>query len=247
MDFGLTGRVAVVTGASGGLGRGSAMALADEGVKVILSARTLEPLRATADELRSRGAMVDYLAADVGDEDTPSRLVALALERFGRIDIVVANAGGPPRLRALEFDEAQLRQAMNNNFLSVIRFTKAALPYLAAQQWGRICAIASTSVARPIPTIALSNAARSALWAWAKTAAQDVATSGVTLNLVCPGRHRTSRMNDRPERPDDGGRAEGLIGDAGDFGKVVAFYCSEAAKFVNGAAILVDGGSTLAL
>jgi 3-oxoacyl-[acyl-carrier protein] reductase len=245
MDLGLTGRVAIVTGSSEGLGRGAAAALVDEGVAVVLSSRREELLAATASELTERGGKVAYLAADFGDPETPQTLVDLALERFGRIDIAVANAGGPPRQRALEFDDEALILAINNNFLSAVRLTRAVLPHFTAQGWGRICAIASTSVVQPLPGIALSNASRSALWGWAKTAAQDVASAGVTLNLICPGIHRTARQialgddfADKPER---------RSGEADDFGKIVAFCCSDAAKFMNGAAIVVDGGSTLAL
>ena len=215
----LRGAFAIVTGSSEGLGRGVAEAFVDEGAVVVISARRPELLAATAAELEARGGRVAYLAADFGATDTPERLVTLALERFGRLDAVVANAGGPPPRRALEVDDQGILDAVNNNFLSAVRLTLAALPHFRAQQWGRICAIASNSVVQPIPGIALSNTARSALRAWAKTAAHDLQGSGITLNLVCPGRHRTARQlalgHTLADEPDP------LSGEPSDFGRVV--------------------------
>jgi 3-oxoacyl-[acyl-carrier protein] reductase len=115
------------------------------------------------------------------------------------------------------------------------------VPVLRQRGWGRICCITSYSVVQPVPSLALSNTARVGLWAWAKTAAQDLASdqSGITLNLACPGPHATDRMKEL------GG--SGVMGDPADFGKIVAFLCSQPAAFVNGAAVVVDGGATLAL
>ncbi len=163
------------------------------------------------------------------------------MEAFGTIDIVVANAGGPPPARALDLDDDQLEAALNANLLSAIRLTRAAVPTMRTKGWGRICYITSYSVVQPVPTLALSNTARTGLWAWVKTAAQDLAAegSGITMNLVCPGPHATDRMREL------GGT--GPMGDPADFGGVVAFLCSQQAGFVNGAALVVDGGSTLAL
>ena len=164
------------------------------------------------------------------------------MERFGRLDIVVANAGGPPPGNALDVDDDAIRAAVEANMLSSVRLVRSALPHLRAGGWGRLCCISSYSVVQAIPALALSNAARSGLRAWAKTAAADLAAegSGVTLNLVCPGLHATERMQQL-------GAASGPMGDPADFGRVVAFLCSAHAGFVNGATIVVDGGATLAL
>ncbi len=188
-----------------------------------------------------RGGRVEVLAADIAEASTPDTAVAATLEAFGRIDIVVANAGGPPPGRALEVTDDAIRAAVEANLLSAVRLVRAALPSMRPRGWGRICCIASYSVVQPVPTLALSNTARVGLWAWAKTAAQDLAAedSGITLNLACPGPHATDRMREL------GGT--GRMGDPADFGKVVAFLCSEPAGFVNGAAVVVDGGATLAL
>jgi len=241
MDLGIEGRVALVVAGSRGLGRASAEALAGEGARVMLSSRSEEALAEAATALRATGAEVATRAADITDPDAPALLVDATREAFGTIDIVIANAGGPPPARALDLDDDQLGAALNANLLSAIRLTRAAIPTMRSHGWGRFCYITSYSVVQPIPTLALSNTARTGLWAWVKTAAHDVAAegSGITMNLVCPGPHATDRMRQL------GGT--GPMGDPADFGRIVAFLCSEQARFVNGAALVVDGASTLAL
>jgi 3-oxoacyl-[acyl-carrier protein] reductase len=229
-----------VTAASKGLGRAAAIALAEEGARVVICARGEDALRDTEEKI---GRVSEALAivADVTESDVPQRLVDAAVERFGRLDVVVPNAGGPPSGRALEVDDAAILAALNANLLTSIRLVRSALPHLRANGWGRICCITSYSVVQPIDGLALSNTARVALWAWAKTAAADLAPDGITLNLACPGPHATDRMLAL------GGTGGGPMGDPADFGKVVAFLCSEPANFVNGAALVVDGGATRAL
>jgi 3-oxoacyl-[acyl-carrier protein] reductase len=241
VDLGIEGRVALVTASSRGLGRASAEALAAEGVRLVVSARGAESLHQAEKELTAAGADVLGIVADITDPDIPERLVTATVERFGRIDIVVANAGGPPPGRALDVDDDAIRVAVEANLLSAVRLTRAAVAQMRTQKWGRICCISSYSIVQPLPGLALSNTARAGLWAWAKTAAADLAAegSGITLNLVCPGPHATDRMREL-----GGG---GPMGDPGDFGQVVAFVCSRQAAFVNGAALVVDGGATLAL
>ena len=241
MDLGIEGKVALVTASSRGLGRATAGALAAEGVKVMVTARQEASLAETAEWLRATGAEVATTVADITDADAPARLVDATVEAFGGLDIVVADAGGPPAGRALDVDDDMLVAAVNANLLSAVRLTRHALPPMRRRGWGRICCITSYSVVQPVPTLALSNTARVGLWARAKTAAQDLAAegSGITLNLLCPGPHATDRMREL------GG--SGVMGDPADFGGVAAFLCSRQAGFVNGAAIVVDGGATLAL
>ena len=243
MDLGLQGRVAVVAASSRGLGRASAEALAAEGVRVVLGGRGEESLAEAAASLEAAGAQVASLAGDMADPAVPGALVDLAVERFGRVDIVVANAGGPPPGGALEVDDAALGAAFEANCLASIRLARAALPHLRGQGWGRICCISSYTIVQASPVLSLSNSARAALWAWAKTAAHDLAAegAGVTVNVVCPGPHATERMRAL------GGGGGLPMGDPADFGRVVAFLCSAHAGFVNGAAVVVDGGATLAL
>jgi 3-oxoacyl-[acyl-carrier protein] reductase len=238
VELGLDGRVALVTGSSKGLGRASALALGQEGAKVVLSARDQAALSEAAAAMPGEALA---LPADVTDPETPAQLVEAAVERFGGLHVLVANAGGPPPGRALEVTDDELQAALNANLLASVRLVRAAVPHMRAAGWGRICLITSISVKQPIPTLALSNTARAGLWAWAKTAAADLAGDGITLNLACPGTHATERLRQM------GGPDGGPVGDPADFGKVVCFLCSDPARFVSGAALQVDGAATLGL
>ena len=240
MDLGIAGRVALVTASSKGLGRASALALAADGAKVVISARGADALQAAEKEIRAAGGEVLAVAADVTEPHVPQQLVDAAVERFGSLDILVANAGGPPPVRALDVDDQAVRDAVEANLLTSVRLAQAVVPHMRNARWGRICMITSVSVRQPIPDLALSNLARTGLWAWAKTAAQDLAGDGITVNLACPGLHATDRVTQL-------GHADARMGDPADFGKVVAFLCSEAAKFVNGVAVGVDGGAVAGL
>ena len=235
MDLGLTGRVAVVTAASKGLGRATALALAAEGVKVVLNARDAAALDKVAAQIDE--ALV--VPGDITDPALPAWLVDAAVERWGRVDVVVANAGGPPTGRALDVTDEQILAAVNANLLASVRLARAAVPHMREQRWGRIVFVASASVRQPIPDLALSNVARTGLWAWTKTAAQDLADQGITVNLAAPGLHATDRLIERG--------VTGRTGDPADFGQVVAFLCSQQAAFVNGTALGVDGGAVVGL
>ena len=235
MDLGIAGRVAVVAAASKGLGRATAEALAAEGCSVVMCARDESTLRAAAEPI---GAA--WVALDATAPDAPQRLVDLALERYGAVDIVVPNAGGPPPAGALDVTDEQLLAAFEANCVASIRLARVALPHMVARGWGRICMISSYTVKQPSPHLALSNVARTGLWAWVKTAARDVERQGVTINLAAPGLHATDRVREL------GGNVDGA-GDPADFGKVVAFLCSEPARYVNGVALNVDGGAVTGL
>ena len=239
MELGLEGRAALVTAASKGLGRGAAYALAAEGANVLICARDEAGLQAAVDEAPAGAGRVEGIVADVTDPEGPARLVAETVARFGSIDVLVANAGGPPKARALEVDDAGLDAALNANLQTSIRLALAAVPHMRAAGWGRICFITSNAVKQPIPDLAYSNVARTGLWAWAKTAAPELIDDGITVNLVCPGLHATDRVTQL-------GHA-GRLGDPGDFGRVVAFLCSAPAGYVSGAALQVDGAATLGL
>ena len=245
MDLGLQGKVALVTASSKGLGRATALALSGEGAKIVICARGAEALHATERAMRGETLAI---VADVTDPETPKRLVDSAVERFGGLDILVANAGGPPPARALEVDDDAVEAAVNANALTSIRLVREALPHLRRAPWARICCIASWGVKDPIPTLALSNVARAGLWAWAKTAAKDLSEEGITLNLALPGPHATDRLLQLG--PADAGRSGGpppRMGDPDDFGRVVAFLCSEPAGGISGSAIPVDGAISAGL
>lgn len=239
MDLGLAGKVALVTAASKGLGRATAAALAAEGARVVICARGDEGLSEAAAGIDGE---VLGLRADVSLPQVPAELVDATLGAFGRLDILVANAGGPPPGRALDVTDDQLVAALDTNLLASIRLARAAVPHMQSSGWGRIVFIASSSVRQPIPDLALSNVARTGLWAWAKTAAQDLRGDGITVNLACPGLHLTDRVKELGHGG-DGAR----LGDPADFGKVVTFLCSEPANFVSGVALGVDGASVAGL
>jgi len=240
MDLGISGRVAVVTAASKGLGFGSALALAADGAKVTITGRDFATLSEAAARIEAEtGAAVLAVPGDITDPDEPGRVVAQTLDHFGSVDILVPNAGGPPPTHALDVSAEAVHAAIEANLLSAVRLVQAAVGPMRAQRWGRICCITSVSVVQPIPTLSLSNLARVGLYGWAKTAAADLVADGVTLNLACPGSHRTDRMVQL------GGT--GRMGDPGDFGRAVAFLCSEPAAFITGTTLVVDGGATLGL
>ena len=238
MDLGLPGKVALVTASSKGLGRATAQALSQEGAKVVICARDRTALTEAAEAMPGETLAIP---ADVTDPSAPQHLVDATLDRFGALHILVANAGGPPPARALEVDDDLLLTALQANLLTSIRLVQAALPPMRAAGWGRICLITSKSVKEPIPTLALSNTARTGLWAWAKTAAADLFEEGITLNLACPGTHDTERARQA------GLLGDGPVGDPADFGKVVCFLCSDPARFVSGTALQVDGATTSGL
>jgi 3-oxoacyl-[acyl-carrier protein] reductase len=242
MDLGLGGKVALVTAGSKGLGRASAQALAAEGVSVVITARGEAALEEAAAAIRADGGEVHAVVSDVTETDAPARLVEETERRYGRLDILVANAGGPPPGRSLEISDEQIATAVNANLVTSVRLIRSSLPLMQANGWGRICCITSYSIKQPIPTLALSNLARTGLWAWAKTAAAELFPTGVTLNLIAPGLHATDRV-----RQLGGGHAPGSIGDPGDFGRIVAFLCSQSAAYISGAALMVDGATSAGL
>jgi 3-oxoacyl-[acyl-carrier protein] reductase len=240
VDLGIAGKVALVTAASKGLGRASALALAAEGARVSICARGEHALRSTEAELLALGGDVHAVVADVTAPDVAARLVAETAERFGGLDILVANAGGPPPARALDLTDEQIAAAVNANLTTSVRLVREAVPWMRRGGWGRICLITSFSIKQPIPGLSLSNLSRTGLWAWAKTAAQDLFPDGITLNLACPGHHATDRMKQL------GGDAAHM-GDPADFGKIVAFMCSQPANFLSSTAINVDGAAVIGL
>jgi 3-oxoacyl-[acyl-carrier protein] reductase len=239
MDLGIKGRVALVTGASQGLGRASAEALATEGVRLVIAARREPELSEARDELVALGAEVLAIPSDMSIQHVPEMLVTRALEHFGRLDIVVGNAGGPPLGRALDVSDDQIEQAIQTNLMASVRLVRAAAPIMSQAHWGRICLITSNAVKQPKPRLSLSNTARTGLVAWAKTAAADLFERGITLNVICPGPHTTERLKTTGW--------QGVAGDPGDFGKIVAFLCSEQTKFVTGTTLTVDGGENVGL
>jgi 3-oxoacyl-[acyl-carrier protein] reductase len=242
MDLGLAGRTAAVAGASSGLGLAAAHALAAEGVRVAICGRHRERVDAAA--ARIPGAVA--LVADVSTVDGATGFVEAAIDALGHVDILVPNAGGPPPGTFGSTPLDAYARALELNLLSTVAMCSAAVPAMCERGWGRVVAITSVSVRQPIESLILSNTARAGATGFLKTLALEVAGRGVTVNSVQPGLHDTERA--RRLYGDDPGRAAagvpaGVLGDPADFGSVVAFLCSEQARYVVGAALPVDGGS----
>ena len=243
MDLGLAGRRALVTGASSGLGLSSAAALAAEGVRVVMVARDADRLGRAAATVEGD---VHVLPGDVSDIDGVGELVATAAQMLGGLDILVANAGGPPAGTFASTELDAYLPALELNLLSTVAMCTAAVPLMRDGGWGRIVAITSISVREPIGNLILSNTARAGLTGFLKTLSREVAGDGITVNSLQPGLHRTPRLVDlHGDAVDDLGAMipAGVVGDPDDFGAIAAFLCSDAARFVTGAAIPVDGGA----
>ena len=233
MDLGLTDRVALVTGASRGLGRATAEALAAEGACVVAVARASAALDTLAATLGDRCVA---LAGDLLDPALPQRAVDTALARFGRLDVAIVNTPGPPTVQPLDASEADFAAAFASTFYPALRLVRSAATPMRERGWGRIVIVSSTSVKAPKPFLCLSAAARSALWAWAKSAAPNLFESGITINAVFAGPHDTDRARAL------GVKADRVIGRPEDFGRFVASLCGDATGFVTGTGYLVDGG-----
>lgn len=242
MELGLAGRRALVTGASSGLGLACAQALAAEGASVVLASRSPERLADAAATIDGATA----IAADVSSPEEVARLVAEAESVLGGIDILVANAGGPPPGDFASTDLGGYEPALRLNLLSTVAMCKATVPAMQQRGWGRVVAITSISVREPIAHLILSNTARAGVTGFLKTLAREVAPDGVTVNSLQPGLHATDRLHSLYGDDLSGvaaGIPAGQVGDPGDFGRIAAFLCSDSARFVTGAAIPVDGGA----
>ncbi|WP_214322360.1 SDR family NAD(P)-dependent oxidoreductase [Nonomuraea sediminis] len=249
MDLGITGRVALVTGGSSGLGLASAKSLAREGCNVCVSARNPERLAEAVVELQEFGGVVHAVLADVEDPEAAPRVVAETREVLGPVDILVANAGGPPPGRFVDMGPDEWDIAVQRNLLGTVRLMHAVLPDMRSRGWGRIVTITSRSVREALDGLALSNATRSAVAGIVRTVAREVGGEGVLVNNVLPGPFDTDRL--RSMVGDDEGlvlAANGVplgrVGRAEELGDVVAFLASERASFVNGVSLLVDGGES---
>ena len=195
MDLGLTGKIALVTAASKGLGKGIALQLAKEGAEVVINSRSQEALEAAAREIaQASGREPLVVAGSVSDTATADRLVAAATERFGRIDILVNNAGGPPPGMFDDMTDEQWKGAFDLLLLSTVRLTRAVLPGMRERRWGRIINSTSISVKQPITGLLLSNSVRTAVIGLAKTLSQEVARDGITVNNLLPGSIYTDRI-----------------------------------------------------
>lgn len=257
MEFGLSGRTALVTGSSRGLGRACAEELAREGADVAICARGEKELRRAADEIKE-GTRAEVLpvAADVTDAGDVERLVAETEDDLGPVDVLVANAGGPPSGEFTEFDDSDWRDAFELNLLSSVRLARAVIDGMADRGWGRVIFVTSISVKKPIEGLVLSNSMRSGVTGLAKTLSNRYASEGVTVNCALPGYTLTRRMEDlfSSDAEERGLTLEerlaevaaevpaGRLAEPEEFAAAVAFLASGRASYVNGVSLQVDGG-----
>jgi 3-oxoacyl-[acyl-carrier protein] reductase len=257
MDLELTGKVAVVGGASKGLGRACAQVLAAEGAHVALCSRTRKDVEKAAQEIRdTAGTGVLPFAGDLDRAETIQDLVRATVDRFGRLDIVVANSGGPPLARAHNATEEQWGTAVQRSLLFFARMAREALPHLKKSGSGRIINILAATVYNPIPNLALSGVTRLGVVAFAKSLADEVGRDGILVNNVCPGSIMTERMlSNVTARAKELGvsveealaqraaeTAVGRVGKPEELAYLVAFLASGRSSYITGTTMLVDGG-----
>jgi 3-oxoacyl-[acyl-carrier protein] reductase len=257
MDFGLEDRVALVTAASKGLGKAAATELAREGAKVVICARTEGPLRAAAAEIEAAtGGKVLAVAADVSRAADVTRIVQKTVAHFGRLDVLVTNAGGPPAGYFMELDDDTWQRAFELTLMSTVRLCREAVPHMQKNGWGRIINITSVSAKQPIDNLLLSNTLRAGIVGLAKTLSAQFAGDGITVNNVCPGWTLTDRVAElldaraaeegiTPEEAEGQIAADipmGRMARPEELAALIAFLASERARYITGTSIQVDGG-----
>jgi 3-oxoacyl-[acyl-carrier protein] reductase len=239
MDLGLAGRTAIVCGASSGMGRAIAEALAAEGANVAMFARRRDLLEREAERI---GALP--VRGDLTVPKDLERLVETTVDAFGGIDVLVNNGGGPPAGPAADVADEAIEAAVELLLLSTIRLTRLCLPHLVASGRGRIVNVESSSVRSPIDNLALSNAVRPGVVGWMKTLAREVGPDGITVNTIAPGRIDTERLRLVGGSIDAAQIPVGRLGEPAEIAAVACFLASDRASYVTGAVVPVDGGVT---
>ena len=257
MDLGIRGKVALVSASSKGLGRAIAEELAAEGANLVLCARGADALRATADSIRkSSGVTVVEVAADVSQQSGLDRVASTALDKFGRVDILVTNSGGPPSGQFESFTPEAWDAATRLLLTSAVGLARAVLPGMKERRWGRILSVTSIAVKQPIDGLMLSNSLRAAVTGFARTLANEVARFNITVNTIMPGFTRTDRVEELARQTAEKAGASstdlvakwereipiGRLAEPREFAALVAFLASERASYITGSSIAVDGG-----
>lgn len=258
MDLGLKDRVAIIAASSHGLGQATAHAFAAEGCKVAMCSRNLKALEAAAEEIRGKhGAEVYCEAFDVTDAAAVQRFVDNVARRFGRIDICVTNAGGPPAKGFMATTIEEWKRASELNFLSVVYFAHQVIPHMQRNKWGRIITITSVAVKQPVADLVLSNSVRSAVVGLVKSLANEFGQDGILVNNVGPGYTATDRLKElAAARSKTSGKNEQdifdswavdtalkRVGQPEEFANAVVWLASERASYITGQTLLVDGGT----
>lgn len=261
MDLGIKGKIALVIASSRGLGQAMAVSLAREGVKVVVTGRNAEGLQKSVHLIEAAGGQAMALHWDLSDHSVIDALISKVESELGPIDILINNTGGPPPTPAAGQDPALWIKSFNDMVLSLIAITDRVLPGMRQRKWGRIITSTTSGAISPIKNLAISNTLRAALLAWSKTLATEVASEGITVNIIMPGRVSTDRL-----RQLDEARAKrentsyekvveaslrqipmGRYGDPAEYGDTAAFLASQNASFITGSVIRVDGGQIQAI
>lgn len=244
MDLGIRGKRAIVSAGSAGLGLAAAKALAAEGVSVAICGRDAQRLAAAATEI---GPGTLTFVADLSDPGAGAAFAQEASQALGGCDILVANAGGPPAGTFASTDLDAYQYAFDLDCRSAIAMAQSVIPDMIEQRWGRVVAVTSVGAMQPIPTLMASGVARAALTAFLKVTAREVAAHGVTVNNLCPGFHTTGRLTGLYDATGLDQLAASVpsrtLGDPDDFGATTAFLCSQAARYITGTSLQVDGGA----
>ena len=261
MDLGIQGKVALVMASSRGLGRAMAISLAKEGVKVAVTGRNLEDLQQSVELIKAAGGEAFPLQWDLSDIAKVDGLVSQVEQTLGPIDILINNTGGPPPTPAAGQDPALWQKSFNEMVLSLIAITDRVLPGMRQRKWGRVITSTTSGAIAPIKNLAISNTLRAALLAWSKTLATEVASDGVTVNIIMPGRVATDRLRqlDEARAKREGISYEevvkaslqqipmGRYGDPKEYGDAATFLASQNASFITGTIMRIDGGQIQAI
>ncbi len=257
MDLGLKGKVALVAGSSQGLGRAIAEQFAAEGASLVLCARGEKMLRRTLDEIsRTHQTRAVAVVTDLSEPSQVERLAETARKEMGKVDILVTNTGGPPPGAFADLTSEMWQTAAQSLLFSAVNLTKAVLPGMKKQHWGRIINVTSVAVKQPVENLMLSNSLRAAVTGFARTLANEVASLGITVNNVLPGYTLTRRLDELSADLATRARVEkteiqkqwisripaGRLGEPSELAALVAFLASDQAGYITGSSITVDGG-----
>ncbi len=261
MDLGLKGKVAFITAASKGLGKAIALELAKEGVQLAISSRNKEQIEDTADFIRNQtGVRVEAMVADVSNPAEVHQFVETMAQKFGRVDILLINAGGPPSGEFMQLDDQAWEVAFQTNLMSIVRMVRETVPYMK-ENGGKILTIASSSVKVPIPGLVLSNTFRAGIVGLMKTLSVELAKDNILVNIVAPGRIATDRVAEidavkanklgktlqQVQEDSEKSIPLGRYGKPEEFAKAVVFLASDANSYITGSTIMIDGGLVQAL
>jgi 3-oxoacyl-[acyl-carrier protein] reductase len=257
MDLGIKNKVALVTGASAGLGLAAAVSLAKEGVRVAINSRSLDNLKSAAETIEKETGINPILVeGDLSIDSIPEKIVAKVISKMGSIDILVNNAGGPPPGLFQQHTLETWKKSADLTLFSAIEVTRAVVPYMMKAKWGRIIFITSVAVKQPIDNLIISNCLRAGVTGFAKSISSEFAGHGITVNTVCPGYTDTERLKSLGENLANAQGCDikdiykkwtsnipmGRVGRPEELASLITFMASERASYITGASIPVDGG-----